>query len=206
MPRKPNTDTRRAEIVAALQAVMAKQGYEKATIQSIGKEAGLTPGLIHYHFRNKQEILVCLIKSLAAFAQDRFERASLGASNAMERLESYLEARLALGSEASDEVVSAWVMIGAEAVRQQEVREIFQQVVANELTLLTGLLVDCLKEKGRDIAMASDLAAGLLAMMEGAYQLSSAAQSVMPKAYAFRAALAYAKAGIGTAPPASLRQ
>ena len=60
MPRK-KTDERRSEIVVALLNVMADQGYAKATVNKIATEAGLTAGLIHYHFKNKQEILLELL-------------------------------------------------------------------------------------------------------------------------------------------------
>ena len=77
-------------------------------------------------------------------------------------------------------------MIGAEAVRQPEVRAVYRQMVADELALLTTLLADCLRERGRDTRAAGTLAAGLAAMIEGAYQLSSAAADVMPRGYARR--------------------
>ncbi len=56
MERK-STDARRAEISQALLRVMAEHGYVKATISKIAEEADVTPGLIHYHFANKQAIL-----------------------------------------------------------------------------------------------------------------------------------------------------
>src|SRR5258705_12243659 len=40
MPRKPNTDLRRAEIVAALLSVIAARGYDQSTVQAIAQEAG----------------------------------------------------------------------------------------------------------------------------------------------------------------------
>ena len=48
--------------------MIARHGYEKATIQAIAAQAGLAPGLIHYHFKNKQEILVSLIGTMAQAA------------------------------------------------------------------------------------------------------------------------------------------
>ena len=58
MPRKPNTELRRAQIVDALRQVVAVSGYSGATIQAIAAQSGLAPGLIHYHFDDKLEILV----------------------------------------------------------------------------------------------------------------------------------------------------
>jgi TetR/AcrR family transcriptional repressor of bet genes len=192
MARTSNSASRRAEIVRALQTVMARQGYEKATIQAIAAEAGLAPGLLHYHFKSKQEILVSLVTTLADYAQQRFAQLAGEADDPAVRLRAYIEARLGLGPGAAPEIVAAWVMIGAEAVRQPEVREAFQKAVATELELLTALLTDCLRQRGRPEARARHIAAGVLAMMQGAYQLASAAGELMPKGYASEAALGFA--------------
>ena len=202
MPRSSNTEARRAEIVAALLSVIGKVGYEKATTQAIARQAGLAPGLIHYHFESKQAILVALVEALAEAARSRFEAVLGEARRPRDRLRAYLKARLGLGEGAAPEVVAAWVMIGAEAVRQPEVRAVYRSMVADELALLTTLLRDGLAEQGRDTAGAPALAAGLLAMIEGAFQLSSAASEAMPRGYAAGAATAYAEQSIAAAPRA----
>ena len=83
-PSIANTEHRRAAIVSAMLPVMAQHGYERATIQAIAREAGLTPGLIHYHFKSKQEILVSLVKAIMEYARARFEHAAAGSLKPME--------------------------------------------------------------------------------------------------------------------------
>jgi len=197
-----NTEHRRAAIVAAMLPVMARHGYEKATIQAIAREAGLTPGLIHYHFKSKQEILVSLVQGIVEFARARFEQAAAKAGGPSGRLHAYIEARLGLGEGAAPDMVAAWVMVGAEAVRQPEVRALYQQAVAAELAELTQLVADCCTERRRSTDGAAALAAGLVALMEGAFQLSSAAGDVMPGGYAADAAINFATLGIAAAPKA----
>ena len=204
MARKPNTELRRAQIAAALLPVMARHGYEKATIQAIAKEAGLAPGLIHYHFKTKQDILLSLVQSIASQAQARFTQVlPPGASLAPgARLRAYLQARLGLGDGASSGLGAAGVMIGAEAVRQPEVRAVYQQVVQAELQVLAALLSDALAERGKDSGGAPRLAAALMALMAGAFQLSSAAGQAMPSGYAARSAIALAELSIEAEPAA----
>jgi TetR/AcrR family transcriptional repressor of bet genes len=198
--RTSNTEARRAEITGALLAVIARHGYEKATIQAIAAQAGLAPGLIHYHFKNKQEILVSLVGAMAEAAHARYLAVLGDQVEPLPRLRAYLNARLGLGEGAAPDIVAAWVMIGAEAVRQPEVRAVYRRMVADELALLTTLLTDCLHARGREARVASTLAAGLAAMIEGAYQLSSAAADVMPRGYAAAAATSYAEQAIACAP------
>lgn len=189
MARTPNTGQRREQIVNGLLAAIGEHGYEKATIQAIAQNAGLAPGLIHYHFKNKEEILLELVKSLAAVAQRRYEALAASATEAQARLKAYLDARLALGNGAEPQAVAAWVVIGAEAIRQPLVRAAYQGAVAAERALLEALLTDYLGERGKSAACASHLAASLIAFMEGAFQLSSAAGDIMPRGYAADMAL-----------------
>jgi len=184
MPRKPNTDARRAQIVAGLLAAMAEHGYERASIQAIGRQAGLAPGLIHYHFKNKEEILLELVRSLAGVAQARYAELAAQAQAPEARLQAWLQARLGHGPGADPQAVAAWVMIGAEAVRQPQVREVYQAALGEELALATGLLRDCLAARAKSTASAGSLAASLLAFIEGAFQLASAARGIMPEGYA----------------------
>ncbi|KAF0811320.1 Fatty acid metabolism regulator protein [Andreprevotia sp. IGB-42] len=212
MPRQPNTESRRAQIVAAMQPVLAQLGYEKATIQAIARQAGLAPGLIHYHFKNKQEILVSLVQSISDYASQRAasQHAGSGAgqgqpagNDAVELLRAYLHARLGLGDGADPTLVAAWVMIGAEAVRQPEVRTVYRQAMAAELATLTTLLRKALLEQQRDPAAATQIAAGLLALMTGAFQLATATPDLLPAGYAVDAAIAHAMQGIAAAPATS---
>jgi TetR/AcrR family transcriptional repressor of bet genes len=189
MSRKPNSEQRREEIVGALLAVMAEQGYEKATIQAIALKAGLASGLIHYHFKSKSEILIHLVKSLATLAHDRYMSMAKSARTPKQKLKAYVEARLLKGPGSNTDAVAAWVVIGAEAVRQPEVREVFQEAIGFELSLLESLLISYLDDQGKQSKNVKRLAAGVLAFMEGAFQLASAAQDVMPTDYAAKIAM-----------------
>jgi TetR/AcrR family transcriptional repressor of bet genes len=184
MSRKSNTGQRRAEIVAALLASMAEHGYEKSTIQLIAHKAGLAPGLVHYHFKTKAEILHELIKTLASLSHQRYLAFAEPAASADDQLRAYINARLAKGDGADPAAVAAWVVIGAEAVRQPEVRAIYQEVVRAEASLIEELLGACFSARGKAVGNFKPLAAALLALIEGAFQLASAAPDVMPVGYA----------------------
>ena len=191
MSRRPNTDKRRAEIIKALLEAMAEHGYERATIQLIARNAGLTPGLLHYHFSSKREMLLELVKTLVELSRRRYDECSALASTPEEKLQAYFNARLGMGRGADPAAVAAWVVIGTEAVRQADVREVYQQAVKAELVLLRGLLSAYLKAEMKQTKNDQSLASGILAMMEGAFQLASAAGGVMPKGYAAEAAFLF---------------
>jgi TetR/AcrR family transcriptional repressor of bet genes len=205
MSRKTNSGQRQAEIVTALLVTMAEHGYEKATIQLIAKAAGLAPGLLHYHFKTKAEILLALVKTLAAQSRERYLALADGAAGAPQRLAAYINARLGLGEGADLKAVAAWVVIGAEAVRQPDVRAVYQDAVSEELALLQELLAACLEDQRKSVACVPALAAAVLAMMEGAFQLASAAPGVMPAGYAASTALALVERYIAAEATSGLR-
>lgn len=200
MPRKPNTQERRAQIVQALLDTMAEHGYERATIQLIARRAGLTPGLLHYHFKTKAEILNELVKTLDGLARSRYDRFAEQVSSPEERLAAYLQARLGLGDGAAPKAVAAWVMIGAEAVRQLEVRTLYQEALDSELKLIEELVTSSLRSKCKQLANARTLSAGILAFVEGTFQLASAAPAAIPQGSAVQTAICFATRYIDAEP------
>lgn len=200
MPRKPNTEIRRQQIIEAMQQVIATSGYAGATIQMIATASGLAPGLIHYHFRDKHEILVALVERLANYAMERYERRIERANTPEQHLRAYLDARLAYGKDAKPDAVAAWVMIGEQAIRDLEVREIYQQAIGREIKLIRSLLKACLIDQGKQVRKLNALAAGLLAFIEGVFVVSCNARSLVPKGFAAELAITWVNRYIAAEP------
>ncbi|MCT7359453.1 TetR/AcrR family transcriptional regulator [Thalassolituus pacificus] len=182
MARPSNTGHRRQEIVNGLMQAMADKGYEKASIQSIAKAAGLSPGLIHYHFKTKQEILIALIHQISEQAAQRFTLLADAAGNAQQQLDAYIDAALALGDGSNPEAVTAWVIIGAEAVRIEEVRALYQQIIRQHSQQLSELLQQVAAENGMTLnpSQTADISAFVIASIEGSYQLATTAPAANP--------------------------
>jgi TetR/AcrR family transcriptional repressor of bet genes len=54
----PEPTTTREQIIAAASHVLSEQGYDATTLKAIARAAGLAPGLVHYHFGGKDQLLV----------------------------------------------------------------------------------------------------------------------------------------------------
>jgi TetR/AcrR family transcriptional regulator, transcriptional repressor of bet genes len=206
MPRKPNTELRRQQIVDGLLRTMARQGYAGATIQAIAAASGLAPGLMHYHFHDKREILVALVDQLTQYASRRFESRAASASTARERLRAYIDARLAYGPDANPDAVAAWVMIGAEAVRDPDVREVYQRAVSQEIALVRKLLRAYLVESGKRVLKLDAFAASLMAFVEGVFVLASNARTIVPAGFAADMAAEWVHRYVAAEPAASTRK
>jgi TetR/AcrR family transcriptional repressor of bet genes len=178
MARPSNTEERRARIVDAMLRVMARHGYAKASVGAVAREAGLSPGLLHYHFENKQAILLALIDRLAAGLHARYERLAADADEPRERVMAWIDAHLARGDDADPDAVACWVALGNEALSEPEVRAAYERVVRADLDRLQELVRAAIgkrrtKEAGR-------MAAGLLAAVEGAFRLAVLAPDLIP--------------------------
>jgi AcrR family transcriptional regulator len=87
---------RRAQIVRAAAAVLARQGYGETSLKDVAREAGVAPGLLHYYFESKQELLLEVVirmeremiqdwQAAVADIADPLERIVAGLDHAAER-------------------------------------------------------------------------------------------------------------------------
>ena len=183
---------------------MSRQGYERASVAAIAAEAGLVPGLVHYHFQSKLDILVALVDLLRERLAARIQAclAAAGDGGPRTRLGAFLDAHVATGPGADPRAVACWVSVAAEAIREPEVRAVYQRVVEAALDELSGLVSAVFASEGRRIAglEARAMAASLYAAIQGAYQLATAAPDATPKGFAAPALHRLAEALLGPAP------
>src|ERR1700736_5658382 len=55
---------RRGQIVRAATTVLARQGYTATSLKDVAREAGVAPGLLHYYFESKQELLLEVVSGM----------------------------------------------------------------------------------------------------------------------------------------------
>lgn len=60
------TQIRRSQLTKATYRVVGKKGYYNFTIRDIAREAGLSAGLVHYYFKDKQDLLLNLLREMNA--------------------------------------------------------------------------------------------------------------------------------------------
>jgi len=190
MPKR-NTTVRRTEIIDALLRVMADRGWANATINRIAAEANITPGLIHYHFQSKQEILLELVKRLEEEHESRIEtlaRAGTPTERVKMMVLGYLKTSPARGDA---EAVSTWVTITAESIRQPEVRDAFADAVMRWLEPMRQAVEEGIESGEFNTAGISPeaCAASVLACVQGYYNLGVTVREAVPKGSAAACAL-----------------
>lgn len=184
-PHQSNAE-RREQISRALLAVMAEHGYARASITKIAQQAGITPGLIHYHFPNKQAILLEVVERIVTQQLTRLERALDAQRHPAERLDALIDAFLATGDTADPAALAAWVSISAEAIRQPEVRDALHSALQRFLTPIQDILSAGMMDGTFGIAPLTPdaCAAAILATVQGYFTLAATAPDMIPPASA----------------------
>lgn len=131
MGRPSKALERRAQIVEAFSDLLATAGYEGATIAALADQAGVTAGIVHHYFRDKEEILTQLIDELERAMAHRL-RARLSESAAS----AFIEASLTLDARADVRMARCWVGILAEAQRNPHVMRKLRRISQKQFTWL----------------------------------------------------------------------
>lgn len=194
MPRPPNTDERRAQITGGLIKVMATRGYDGASVTEIAKAAELTPGLIHYHFKNKQEVLLAALADLVARHEKRLDECLAKAPPAApEQVTAFIDVHLGLGANADPEGLACWILISGEALRQPEVQKEFTAAISALVKRLETTIEAGCESGAFGHVVSLDAAAAIVAAIQGYFVLAAVSRDLVPRGSALRSTLRMAE-------------
>ncbi|MEO1269243.1 MAG: TetR/AcrR family transcriptional regulator [Myxococcota bacterium] len=189
-PRPSNTEARRRQIAQALMHVMATEGYDGATITAIAAEAGLTPGVVHYHFGSKLEIMLHMLHLLREDHRATLTEALKAAGDApWDRLKTFLDVHLAVGAHTDPHVTASWVALGSEALRHPPVARAYAETLEENAALLRSVIAQgC--ERGVFATDNVDIdTAALMATIQGYFAVAATTRRLIPRGSAAGAAL-----------------
>src|SRR5262245_55941814 len=168
MGRPSNTDERRLQITGALVKVMSKRGYDGASVADIAKAAKLTPGLVHYHFDNKQEILLAALRDLVARHDTRLEaRVGEAGGDAIAELNGFIDFHLGLGADADPEALACWILLSGEALREPKVRVELERALHGMVARLAQVIRGGVATRVFVCDRVDEAAAALMALIQG---------------------------------------
>lgn len=85
---------RRAQIVDCAINTIAEVGFANASVDQIAKRAGVSKGVITYHFPNKEEIVDAIVEKVIAAGRAYMEPRIMAETSAAGRLRAYIESDL----------------------------------------------------------------------------------------------------------------
>ncbi len=99
---RPEGTSRRSRsvqrILNAAASIFGGEGFEKASMLAVAKAAGVSKGLLHYHFRSKDHLLIetqrAIFKQIHLRFEERFNRGDQGMDTALDALDALWESML----------------------------------------------------------------------------------------------------------------
>ena len=85
---------RRAQIVDCAIDAIAELGYARASVDQIARRAGVSKGVITYHFSSKDEIVYAIVAKVFALGRAHMEPRIRAETSAAGRLRAYIESDL----------------------------------------------------------------------------------------------------------------
>jgi AcrR family transcriptional regulator len=93
--KAPDTRTR---ILEAAFNVLSRQGYENTSIKDIAEEAGAAQGLVHYHYKSKQQLVLAVLEYVCRKVELGTAEGEAGALQAFEHTKAMLRESRATNS------------------------------------------------------------------------------------------------------------
>ena len=92
-------DFRRRSILDATRRLIARRGFDAATMEQVGRDAGITKGAIYLYFRNKDQMILAAVEETAAEMVRRIEARINARSDPWEQLCESIRAQMAIMEE-----------------------------------------------------------------------------------------------------------
>jgi TetR/AcrR family transcriptional repressor of bet genes len=206
MARPSNTDERRAQITGALLRVMARRGYDGASVADIARAARLTPGLVHYHFDNKREILLAALADLVTRHRVRLDaRLAEAGDDPAAQAEAFIDFHLGLGADADPEALACWILLSGEALRDAKVRDAFAHALQGMVARIGAVIARGVELRAFACDAVDAAASALVAVIHGYFVLAATARDVIPKGTAASSAKRMAEGLLRPARPFAAR-
>ena len=94
LDRRPSfiEEARRRQIVATAIETIANEGFSQASLAQIARKAGISKGVISYHFAGKEELIEEILSSLLREPANFIKERVAGCETALEKLQAYVRA------------------------------------------------------------------------------------------------------------------
>lgn len=138
-------ETRRQQILEAAIAAFARNGFHQTTMEEIGDQAGLSPGVAYRYFESKDDIILATLQG-SAERSGRFIEASVGEEDTIKILEQMINDSFQRFDEPGREIYyKVRVQFWAEMLRNPKVAEKARLMREQGQERLAGII-----KKGQD--------------------------------------------------------
>lgn len=161
------TAARRRQLIDATITAIGRRGYSNTTLTHVAGEAGLSPGIVNFYFKSKEQLLLATLEQItdeyAAFLRDQLEKAGPSPAAQLEAMiEADFDPRVF-----NLEKVAVWYAFWAEAHTQPSYRALVSRMEAQYYDDTAKLCRRIIEGGGYTNLDPDAVAAGLNAMIDG---------------------------------------
>lgn len=124
MPKVGMKPLRRKQLIAAAISSIHEYGLADATLARIARKAGVSTGIIHHYFEDKNDLIFETMRSLLEDLRVSVVQQLRSADGPRDRLLAVVDASFA-PQQFSEEVMTAWLSLYGSALNSLELRRIF---------------------------------------------------------------------------------
>ena len=135
---RKDVDERRAQILEATQEVALERGLAHLRVSDVAAHLGISSGLVHYHFSSKDELLVEMLRQMAATDVARLRETMAASGDPVDRLDRVL--REYLPTARRDESWALWIDWWDEALRSEALATISSEFDTAWVAILEELI------------------------------------------------------------------
>jgi AcrR family transcriptional regulator len=163
----PIREARQRQLIESTIVAIGRYGYAKLTLNHVASLAGLSPGIVNFHFRSKEQLLAATLEYLVEEYEAFWTQALADAGDSVaQKVEAMIEADFHLQIN-SLEKVTVWYAFWAEAQANPTYRERISRQEARYFEDIRALFQRLIDEGGYAGVSADAVAYGISAMMDG---------------------------------------
>ncbi|RJP84788.1 MAG: TetR/AcrR family transcriptional regulator [Desulfobacteraceae bacterium] len=148
MPSK-NEEDKRNQILEALNACLQNKPFDQTSIKEIAKAAGVNHGLLHYYFKNKEDILIhyidYVINHYKRMFTDWLNRPEMEGHEQKKRISAFflfMNERITLNKALSKVFIEIWEIAAYNPSVKAKLRQAYREWVDTLAAMLQRLIID----------------------------------------------------------------
>ena len=152
--------TTEEKILAAAREVFHKRGFEGARMQEIADQAGINKSLLHYYFRNKENLFTAVFSEAVSTMIGTISSIFMGPGQLEEKLEHFYDFHISFLQQNS---YLPWFIINGLYERPEQIRKMMSGSDFHPERIL-GQVVENLKKEGFEVEDPLQMFANILSL------------------------------------------
>ena len=166
MGRKSVEQERKIQIVQALHRCLLKKPFNETSVKDIAAEAGVNHGVIHYYFKNKEEVLLFYIDYIITLYKSEYndwlatrDGAITGDRKFLSDIFSFMTDRITLNKNLSKVFIEIWGIASYNKKVRVKLQKAYHELI--------NVVNDIIGNKFGDSEVTNRMSQALIAYLEG---------------------------------------